>query len=265
MNVLQTVKTTVLALKEGAIKNAPSILTGMCVGSIGASVFLTAKGTIQATKILEAERERVFEHESDLPTVNDINIDTLDKIKLCWKCYVPAALATGSAIACAIGSNTINVRRNAALASAYALASESLKTYKEQTQKLIGENKMKAIHEGVSHDAVMKKAPDGSSIIVTGKGDLLCFDSWSGQYFYSSVDAINAAVNQANEELLSTGRISYNDYCYYLGIKSSQMGTTVGWKIENGLINISFDSDLSEKNEPILVIRHNNEPQYRFD
>lgn len=262
MNVLQTIKTTALALKEGAIKNAPSILTGMCVGSIGASVFLTAKGTIQATKILEEENVK-RELQYDGQSFN--NIDTLDKVKLCWKCYVPAALATGSAIACAIGSNTINVRRNAALASAYALASESLKTYKEQTQKLVGENKMKAIHEGVSHDAITKKAPDGSSVIVTGRGDLLCFDSWSGQYFYSSVDAINAAINQANEELLNTGRISYNDYCYYLGIKSSQMGTTVGWKIENGLINVSFDSDLSEKNEPILVIRHNNEPQYRFD
>lgn len=264
MNILQTVKTTALALKEGAIKNAPSILTGMCVGSIGASVFLTAKGTIQATKILEKEQNERDESAFENYHVEQ-NIDTLDKVKLCWKCYVPAALATGSAIACAIGSNTINVRRNAALASAYALASESLKTYKEQTQKFVGENKMKAIHEGVSHDAVTKNAPDGSSIIVTGKGDLLCFDSWSGQYFYSCVDAINAAVNQANEELLNTGRISYNDYCYYLGIKSSQMGTTVGWKIENGLINISFDSDLSDKNEPILVIRHNNEPQYRFD
>lgn len=277
MNVLQTVKTTALALKEGAIKNAPSILTGMCVGSIGASVFLTAKGTIQATEILVLEaRKRMNEdfEKKDKTSLDDDtyiltipapNIDTLDKVKLCWKCYVPAALATGSAIACAIGSNTINVRRNAALASAYALASESLKTYKEQTQKLVGENKMKAIHEGVSHDAVTKNAPDGSKVIVTGKGDILCFDSWSGQYFYSSVEAINAAVNQANEELLSTSRISYNDYCYYLGIKSSQMGATVGWKIEDGLVNISFDSDLSDKNDPILVIRHNNEPRYRFD
>lgn len=273
MNVLQTVKTGIYALKEGAIKNAPTILTGMCVGSIGASVFLTAKGTIQAEKILNEEKKEKFfsENHYDMSPrdqeamINDTKIDTLDKVKLCWRCYVPAALATGSAIACAIGSNTINVRRNAALASAYALASESLKTYKEQTQKLVGEGKMKKIEEAVSHDKVLKNAPDGSTVIVTGKGNLLCFDSWSGQYFYSSVDAINADINKANEELLSAGRISYNDYAYYLGIKMSQMGSSMGWLVENGLINISFDSDLSETNEPILVIRHNNEPRYRFD
>lgn len=48
-----------------------------------------------------------------------------------WKCYIPTAAFGLSTIACIMGANALNSRKQAALTSAYALINQSYKEYKD--------------------------------------------------------------------------------------------------------------------------------------
>ena len=54
-------------------------------------------------------------------TGETINITKIDKVKLTWKCYAPAAVGYCASAACIIGAQSVNAKRNAVLAGAYKL------------------------------------------------------------------------------------------------------------------------------------------------
>ena len=91
-------------------KNSPHILTGIgCAGVVSTAV-LAVKATPKATIILEKEEE--YRERKRLQSLTK-----MEKVKLTWKCYIPAVVMGATTIGCIIGANTVNMRRNAALAS----------------------------------------------------------------------------------------------------------------------------------------------------
>ncbi len=63
-----------------------------------------------------------------------------DIIKTAWPCYIPAAVGAIS-VFCLIGASSTNLRRNAALATAYTLSESTLKEYQEKVVETIGEKR----------------------------------------------------------------------------------------------------------------------------
>lgn len=239
-------------------KNSPQILTGMAIAGGISAVILTGDATIKAAKIVSAENAR-------RKTETQPEMTRGEMVETCWKLYIPAAFTLASSIVCSIGSCSIATKRNAALAGAYALASEKLKQYQEKTEEIAGKKKASDIRSAVHQEELRSLDNESQPILVTGGGDLLCIDGFTGQRFRSSVDKVKMAIAKANEELYNGGYVSGNDLAYLLGLRDSTLGQEFGWHIEDGIIDVHFDSELGPNDEPALVIEYRTLPRYRHD
>ena len=83
-------------------KNAPQFLTAASVISLGGAVVSTAKATAKSKEIIDdAEFKRFMElrekHGEDyMPEDKEITLPLEEKVKLCWKYYIPAVLSTAA-------------------------------------------------------------------------------------------------------------------------------------------------------------------------
>lgn len=248
------------ALRE----HGPEILTGLGVAAGISSTILAVKATPKAIRILEEEKLRIADECGYLP--EEIVIPTVDKVKLCWKCYIPAAITSAGAIACIIGASSTNARRNAALATAYKLSETALSEYRDKVVETIGEKKEELVRDKVNQERVDKTPIEKTEVILTGKGDTLIFDPISGRYFKSKVDLIKKAEIKLNQEMLQSfvGYASINDFYDEIGLDRISIGEELGWNAEN-LVKIRIGSTVKDEDTPCIVIDHINPPQYGYD
>lgn len=59
---------------------------------------------------------------------------------------------------CLIGASSVNLRRNAALATAYTLSESALKEYREKVVETIGEKKEQAVQDAVAKERTSKSS-----------------------------------------------------------------------------------------------------------
>ena len=159
--------------------------------------------------------------------------------KIVGKCYSFATASGVLGVVCIVGGCSVKNKRNAAIAAAYSLSESSFKTYQEKTLEHIGEKKEQVIREAVAKEAINKVPIKESEIVVTGKGDVLCYDSLSGRYFKSCMEDIRKAENNFGDLLV--------------------------WHIDNGYIDIDPSTQLTEDDRPCIVLNYRNMPKYYYD
>lgn len=225
-------------------KNSPTILTGLAVGGLFGTVVLAVKATPRAMEILEQE---------ELARYEDTPITPIETIKLTWKCYVPTVIMGAVTTGCIIGANSIHLRRSAALASAYSITEAALKEYQAKVVETIGENKAKKIKDEIAKETIEKNPVGNREVIITGKGDMLCYDKISGRYFKNNIEQLRRVQNDLNHKLISEMFISLNELYCEIGLAPIKIGSELGWNVDS-LIDFSFSSMLSEEGEPCLVV-----------
>lgn len=246
-------------LGEALTKNSPTILTGMSVAGLVTTTVMAVRATPKAMQILDYERD--FREDA---YENPPEITKMDIIELTWRCYVPAAAMAMATIACTIGANSINLRRNAALASVYSLTETAFKEYQAKVIETIGETKEKKVKDEIAKDRIKANPVGKQEIFLTGKGDMLCYDVISGRYFKSDVEKIRKIQNDLNRDLINDMFISLNDVYYALGLSNTKMGNDVGWTIGDGHIDFNFSSQLAEDGTPCLVVDYAVGPRYDY-
>ena len=244
-------------------KNSPTILTGLAVGGLFTTVIFAVKATPKAVLLIDEELMRRRDEQEGVYHP-EVTLTNAEIIKLTWRLYIPAACVGAATIACIVGSNSINQRRNAALASVYSLTEVAFREYKEKVVETIGKNKELKVRDEISHDHVIQNPPNSNEIIFTGKGEVLCCDSLSGRYFKSDIEQIRRAVNEVNRDFLTDMWVSLNDFYYALGLTNTKLGDLMGWNLEAGLIEVSFSSQLTADNEPCLVLNYDIAPKYIY-
>lgn len=239
-------------------ENSPTILTILSVGGLVTTVVLAVEATPKALEILtEVSYEKELEHGTD-------ELELTEIVKATYKCYIPAAMMGVVTASCIIGANSINLRRNAALATVYSITEASLKEYQSKVVSKIGEINEKAIRDEIKDDKLKEAKQTKSNVVVTGGGDTLCYDVISGRYFKSDIDKIKSAVNELNRELLYEMFISLNDVYYALGLSDIKLGNQMGWNIDNGMIVFDYSSRLTEDGVPCLVIDYLVNPRFDY-
>ena len=160
-----------LLLKTSIKKHSPEILTGIGIAGMITTTVMAVRATPKALILIEERKEEIG--------VNQL--EAVDLIKTTWMCYVPAALTGTLSIACLIGASSVNVRRNAALATAYTLSESALKDYQEKVIEMFGEKKNEAVKDAIAKDKVEKNPVVTREVIITEKGNTLCYDAVSGR------------------------------------------------------------------------------------
>lgn len=230
---------------------SPEILIGFGLAGMLTSTVLAVKATPKALDILAEQEDR--------------ELSKVDKVKLTWKCYAPAAIGYCASAACIIGANSVNTKRNAVLAGAYKLSESALLEYRDKVKEVIGEEREKEIHAKIAEDRRCKEPENQGNVILTGKGDVLCYDMYSGRYFKSEMDEINGILNELNYKLMQDNLLALNDFYDALGLQPIITGYDHGWNVDDGLIKIYFTSTLADNGIPCLALHFDNLPRYGYD
>ncbi len=241
-------------VKRFTIKHSPEILTGLGIAGMITTAVMTGNATIKAVKLIENKKE-----------TNDFSeLTKKETIKIVWRCYFPPVVTGVVSTACIIFASSVNLKRNTALAAAYALSETALKEYQDKVVEVIGEKKERLVKDSVAKDIISKNPVNNNEVIITEKGNTLCYDVISGRYFKSDIEKIKQIKNELNSRMLNDSDISLNDFYYELGLDSILIGDDLGWNVNKGLIDLDFSSQLSADGEPCLVINYRVAPTYNY-
>ena len=234
-------------------RKSPTILTVLSIGGLLATVALAVYETPKVLTLIDDERH-LRKEEDKRNNVEPQDMTKFEIVKLVWPIYIPAILMGTATIASIIASNTINTKRNAVLTGAYFLSETALKDYQAKVIETIGVNKAKLIKDSIAQDKVNKTKKDSKTIIMTGNGDTLCFDTISGRYLRSSMDKLKKAENEINHKLISEMWMSLNEMYDYIGLPHVDMGNAQGYDLGNdGLLEFDFNTCMSDNDEPCIT------------
>ena len=260
MNLKAIAKGTKAFLK----KNNSKFLLGFGIsGGVTAAIF-AVKATPKAMTLIQERKE-------ELNLEEDEKLDAKEVILTVWKEYIPAAVIGGVSILCLIGSHSANTRRNAALATAYTISESAFREYRDKAIDIVGEAKEKEIRDAIAKDKIQKNPVSHNEVHVTQKGNTLIYEPLSGRYFKGDIEKIRRAVNELNRDMISntdpfgTGFVTLNDFYILIGLAETQLGDTLGWNFEVGMIEVWFSAQVADNDEPCLVLNFNEAPRYDFN
>lgn len=251
------------AFVAGAKKNAPIIMVVVGVGGMGVAVYSAYKNGPKALNALEAEKNRINDEryeeakERNYEEFEEINkLPIKDTIIVTWKYIVPTvAIFCGSA-ALIFGGNHIWAKRNAVLAAGYAVLDKAYQEYTSKAVEVLGPQKEQEIRQAVAEDRVKQNPVENREVIITDHGETLCYDMLSGRYFKSSRNQIDRIINILNARMRDEMFISLNELYLELDIPPVEIGNEFGWDIDNGYIEVAYDTTLASDSTPCLTMTY---------
>ena len=260
-----------ISAKLGA--NAPGITIGLGTGAILVAGVMVGVATPKAMKLIEdaqvakTKRFEMMKEKAPDDAVMDETDDLtwVEIIKAGWKPYAPAIMTAVVGVACIVGGNRANARRNAALSAAYTVVEQTLNDYTAKTKEIVGEKKEKEIRDAIAEDELKKHPLSGYNVVRMPKcGKTLCYDVRSREYFMSDYNTIKKVENDLNRRLRSEMFISLNDVYDEFGIvHDDELGDDIGWNVDDEL-EFTISSKIAENNEPCLVVNYVIAPRYDF-
>lgn len=259
-----TVNKLIKNVRLAAKKNSPQILTGIGIAGMITTAVMAVRATPKAMSLIEQrEDEWMQEHLGDVEASYK-ELPKIEAVKAAWTCYIPSMIVGGLSVACLIGASSVNLRRNAALATAYSLSESALKEYQEKVIEEIGEKKETEIRDRIAKDRIDRNPISRNEVVLTEKGETLCYDMISGRYFKTDIDKLRKAENDLNRQMRDDIYVSLNEFYDAIGLDPVKIGENIGWNIDKGYIDLSFSSQLTEDGKPCLVLDYKVGPNYDY-
>lgn len=248
--------------------NFPQILSAAAIAGVVGTVVLAVKATPHALADIEHAKENK-QIDTDLANLEEFpRVVTLSKreiVEATWRVYIPATACGIATIACIVGSNAVGLRRNAALLGAYTLVDTSFREYKDKVIEHVTQQKAQKIDDEIMADKIAANPPKTETIIVTGGGDQLCYESLTGRYFKSTAEKIRRSAQDIDARILQgDAYASLNEFFDELGLDHTSMGSLMGWNIECRL-KVVFSSHITEGEQAALAVGYEKLPTYQFD
>lgn len=221
--------------RKATADNTPMILTAIGVTGTITTAILAGQASFKAAQVLE-----------------DLSPNTENKVKIeqTWKLYIPTVSTGLLSISAIIAANHVSTRRAAALASAYTIAQEGFREYREKVLEKLGEKKEQGIRDEVAQ-ARINRNPLGTFIV--SNANALCLDMHSGRYFNCDMETIRKAENDTNFQMIREDYASLTDFWERIGLAKTAESDEIGWNTDSGL-NVQYSSALTEKGEPCITI-----------
>lgn len=234
--------------------NSPAIIAGMAAFGVIATAVSSFNAGIRATDIIVAHKLKIKEAKNKSEE-NKIYKETAKKLV---PTMVKPVILGVTTICCTFGSLSASKRRIAALSAAYSLSETSLKDLEAKMNQVLGEKKTRELKDAVTKDKLKKDEPvNAKEVIVTGTGDVLCKDMYSGRYFYSNAEKIGQAINWASAEVRTVMYVSLNEFYDQLRIDRIPLGDDIGWNVDDlqgGSLPITYTAILTEDAKPCLCM-----------
>lgn len=246
--------------QKATADNAPTVLTALGVTGLITTAVLTGKASFRAAEVLhEVDLESDPENRGYHREANSLDIQT--KIKTTWQFYIPAFGTGAVTLACIVCANHISTRRTAALASAYSIAQEGFREYREKVLDKIGEVKEQEVRDEVAQDSVTANPP--STTYILSENEVLFRDDYSGRYFKSTMEGVKKAANDTNYQILGDNYASLSDYWDRLGLKKTSDSDEVGWNTDEKL-EVLYGSAITEDQKPCITVEFRTVPVRKY-
>ena len=141
------------------------------------------------------------------------------------------------------------------MAAAYSISEKAFSEYKEKVIEKIGENKEQKVRDEIAQDQVNRNPVSTREVIITGNGDVLCYDSITGRYFQSNVESLRKAMNDTNHQIINDMYASLNDFYNRIGLPMTPYASEVGWNADR-LLELQFSTVLSEDGRPCISVSY---------
>ena len=238
------------------------------VGTVVTAV-LAADGHVKAVDIC---RQAEAKSETQEP------IELKDRVKKTWKYYIPATISGSVTIACILCGNSISQAELAGLAATAGYLARNRDKIKDKlvefADKVKGElpqpeesdeDKPDILRE-VYRLPLHEKYPIAE---YTGLGDTKFIEAYSGRVFYSSINEVNAALDEFNKQYTEGNPMCLSDLYDLLHIRSTTFGYQFGWPADptyfDGPIHFSMFNARDENDEDLIVIDFLDYPMEGWD
>jgi hypothetical protein len=125
----------------------------------------------------------------------------------------------------------LNKKHQAALASAYALADNAYKEYRNKVKELYGEETDQKIRDSIAMDHrkdIDVYTPGYGPIDTSGETRLFYLEE-RGKYFESTMEAVINAEYHFNRNYAMRGFAYLNEFYEFLGLEETEAGNALGW------------------------------------
>ena len=232
--------------------NLPTILTGVGVTGTVTTAVLTGRASFKAADLIR--KESVL-HDAKNGEVVDIpqQLTTAAKARLVWHLYLPPVAVGATTVASIIMANRVSSTRLAALTVASALSERRFQEYRDKVTEKFGERDATKVRDEIAQERVLKNPHDTRDVIITGSGDVLCYDMLTGRYFMSSAEKLRRAENRINHELNHSMYASLTEFYEEVGLPPTTYTDLVGWQAMDNL-EVQISAVVSDDEKPCLAI-----------
>lgn len=247
MDPMEIIKRTQRLLAD----NSPVILTALGVTGTLVTAYLAGTASFQAAHILAEESP---------------HLTTKEKTKLVWKLYIPTGLSAAATVGAVIAANQVQNRRTAAMATMYAVTQRAYDEYRDKIRDKLGPKKEQAARVELAQEKVDKVPQISREVFLTGAGDILCFEDFTGRFFESDQEALRKAQNDVNQQVLNDGYASLTDFYDRVNLPRTAHSDEVGWTADN-LLDLTFDAVLTDRGQgtrPCMVMSYRVMPARHF-
>lgn len=249
-----------------ARKQSPAILAGLAVVGLAITVVSAYKAGSKADKILEEKRKDMKDiKRGDKKARNAVIKETVVELT---PILAPTIMMGAVTAGCIIGSHSVSSRRIAALSAAYTVSETAVKSLTTKMEEVIGEKKTLAIKDAIAQDKLNSVGviPE-NNVYVTGDGNVLCKDSYSGRPFYSNAQKIEQAIMEISSDVASDMYASLNDFYDLIHLDRIPMGEDLGWNADSlvrGKIPVTISALLTEDKRPCLCVEYYVNPRVDY-
>lgn len=232
--------------------NSTTILTGIGVAGAITTGVLAGRAGFKAANMLRDEWE------------DPSTVAFSEKLKQVGPEFIPAIGVGALTVAAILYSRKLSAKETAAMATAYAMSDKTFQEYKDKVQEKLGQKREEAIRDEVAQDRINRNPPDNHTIIITGGGDVLCYDVVTDRYFNSTVENIKRAENHVNGEIATHDAVPMSRFYDAIGLRPTPYTEEVGWNIDNRC-EVQFSTVLSPDQRPCVSIDFARYPKSDFD
>ena len=226
------------------------------LGTTGTAI-LAGRGGFKAAKLIDAEDRRVYMEQD-----GHGGLDTVDKVKIAWPLFLPAAGMGTVTIVSIIMAHRVSSSQLAAMATLYAATDDRFKEYREQVVEKFGPTKEQRVHDDAVQEHINKNPHN--EVFVIGSGEVLCLDRFSGRYFRSSVDRIKKAENALNHSITLYDYADLSSFYLDIGLPRTGYSDNMGWNSANPL-DVRYSTGMSaDDSQPCIAIDFVSHPRTDF-
>lgn len=236
-----------MGIKEKVLDNKTKILSGTAIGGVLTTTVLAVKGGSDAANKIAYEEYRT-----------DSELTRKEKLKLTWKCYIPAACSAIGTIGCIAASEYCNNKDKALAVAAAAAFSTALTDYKEAVIETVGEELGEEVRKAAGQKDLDRtpftKSKDSLRFVDEyDEEDYLCYEPLTGQYFRSNKLKIDDAMNEVCREVIAFDEAPLNSLFERIGVRPSEFGQMMGWKSTiNRLPKVAYSANMTDDGRVVV-------------